>query len=168
MKMEEPSGAVTRVPVPSAYISNFINRYHPRLIHYAGHGDPQSWSEVSFSFTSAAALTNVNLPGIVMSAGCETAMFAVDQRLTRPPTAPFTGSLPDTRHSMAEAFVTRAAGGGVIYMGAVVGTQSSGFAINEAFFQAIADGTEVVGEAWLAAVEALITLYDLDDFTQSG
>jgi hypothetical protein len=92
VESKDPSGTISPVASPSAFVSDHISLDQPRYVDYAGHGNATSWSEVGFGVASASALTNADLPANVTSAGCSTARFALEQADSSPPAAPYTGA----------------------------------------------------------------------------
>lgn len=162
---EDPSGAVTPVGSAAGYIYDFIDDHEPRFVVYHGHGAPTSWSEASYGNLFPPAQDNLRLPAIVAASACDTARFAREYEYETIPTDPDEGADWDC---MAEAFLTESHGGGVIYLGAVAGMRApAGHFIDEAFFQAIADGAEHAGDAWRSAIEAYIDRHDSGALTQS-
>ena len=160
----EDSGGTTSIAVADTYITDFITDHHPRFVNYAGHGAPNSWSEMAFGVGDASALPFSDIPAIVFGSSCSTGRFAEDVWLDSPPAA--LPALSDN-DSMAEGFLTRATGGGVIYIGCVTTAQPTSHYMDERFFGALADGASKAGDAWLSTIEQLIDHYGLDTFTRS-
>lgn len=148
----------------SAWIGQFIN--------YAGHGAPDSWGEVSFNDIAAAALSN--RPAIACTASCSTGKFAGGRGYeTKPEVLAALAADPNyfenfpNSNSMAEAFLNNPAGGGVVYIGSVTSVQGPSQNLERFFFQAIADGAETAGDAWMQATEEFIDHYHLDSVNET-
>ncbi|MCP4422272.1 MAG: hypothetical protein GY805_37160, partial [Chloroflexi bacterium] len=165
---KSPGSPISDIDIPpSQFVSEYIRLNNPRFVNHAGHGNTNIWipdKEILFaSRASIMLLNNQYHPSVAVSAGCRTARFAEVGAHETLPVTPFTGT---NKESMAEAFLTESTHAGVIYIGSPINNQPSALTINEHFFEAVVEeGKETVGDAWLWALEKIITDNDLDNMT---
>ena len=160
---EDPNGERDSAAAPAVFVSDYFDAQQPRFVTYDGHGAPANWSEVQFNTVWAQALHNVDLFTNITSSGCSTARFAFEQTGKTLPIAPYNGA---DQESMAEAFLSQTAGGGVTYIGSVKTTQAWARVMIKRYYDAIVnDGARTAGDAWLTAVEDTILADGLDAIT---
>ncbi len=165
-------GDVTENVDPALEIINRVFLNHdelqfPFLLNYSGHGNPTGWAEPSFGYGNVGAMSNVDMPVLVIAPGsCSTGQFAKGGRHLHIPSSPDTNGTDTT--SMAEAFLTDNSVGGVIYVGGVTSMQPPAIFWNQKFIEAIIDGAFTIGDAFLDAMEEFIRHYNLDTANTSN
>lgn len=162
------------LPIIENYIPEFININSPQFINYNGHGWPGGWggfftsqnrNKDKYKYSNQVLDLTNEVPAIVFSAACDTAKFVnTDQKYFTKSDAlndlnaglvknGETQDLLNNVDSIAESLINNANGGAVVYIGDAVVAQSWAQDLNKYFFQAIANGTETVGDAWKNALK---------------